>query len=303
MLRRAAFTLIELLVVIAIIAVLIGLLLPAVQKVREAANRTKCSNNLKQIALAIAAYEQVNQRYPHGRYGCDGINTDVCYDVPDVERNGESGFVQILPMLEQDNIFKLFDPNDPPYSPIPTSITGNNLLGILSRPPMYKCPSDPSLPTFDYFVTANITSSYAFVHGKYGPDEGIADTMKMNNTGMFNYKRFHVLSELKDGTNGMMIVGETYQADSDESPNVWSNASRHEASLRSTCNPVNTLPGTGITTSPYGIPLNGAFGSHHIRGANFAFADGHVQFISNNIALDIYKAMSTKDGGESFIMP
>ena len=306
--RQAAFTLIELLVVIAIIAILIGLLLPAVQKVREAAARAKCENNLKQIALAVTSYENVNGHYPNGRLGCDGITNGPCAGLPDPgpDRNGVSGFVLILPFIEHDDIYRLFNMNDPAYSLDESTWIPLNQAGISERPIVYVCPSDqvsqPVIPAWGGALNV-ATGNYAWVHGRRGPDEGIDGDMKVNNTGMFNYKRFHRIAECTDGLANTMIAGEVIDVHTNLSYNVWSSADRHESTMRSTVNPPNTKPGTGITTSPYGIPLFGGFGSHHVNGTNFAFGDGHVQFISNNIPLDVYKAMSTRNGGESFDMP
>src|SRR3977135_1444583 len=99
---RPAFTLIELLVVIAIIGVLISLLLPAVQKVREAANRMKCANNLKQIGLALHAYADANQAFPTGGEGTDFVNAPKGPSIFDKH----STFTMLLPFIEQDNLFK-----------------------------------------------------------------------------------------------------------------------------------------------------------------------------------------------------
>src|SRR5215510_8400497 len=99
--HRSGFTLIELLVVIAIIGVLVALLLPAVQAAREAARRAQCTNNLKQIALAVATYEDSLKIYPTGRMGCDCWTDDVCGTRPSSTRPGTSAFVLILPQVEQ----------------------------------------------------------------------------------------------------------------------------------------------------------------------------------------------------------
>src|SRR6266478_513449 len=134
--RRRGFTLIELLVVIAIIAVLIGLLLPAVQKVREAANRIKCANNLKQLGLAAHHYHDVNGHFPPG----------IGYYPP---ASGAFGtyFFHLLPYVEQDNLYRSalgVVPFPPPDGPTTVYYPGNNNV-YSQRVAVFLCPSDPSV--------------------------------------------------------------------------------------------------------------------------------------------------------------
>jgi prepilin-type processing-associated H-X9-DG protein len=248
--------------------------------------------------LALDVYEDSLKAYPQGRVGCDGITDGPCNGEPAIARVGTSGFVMLLPYIEAGNLYNSFDHNDGPWGQTSTWVAKNS-AACQVRPKFIVCPSDNSRP----FVTTSgidaATGSYAFVHGKLGPSQGISSTVKLYNTGMFNYRVSHKRSECTDGTSNTMFVGEIIDAHTDKSRNIWTQAGRHESCLRSTENAVNTPPGTGITTSPYGIPLFGGFGSRHPAGAQFAFGDGHVAFIAENIALDVYKGMSTRQGGET----
>ncbi len=177
---RQGFTLIELLIVIAIIAVLIGLLLPAVQKVREAAANSQCKNNLKQIGLALVSYHDAYQAFPQAYKQL--ATADPTVPTPGASRYGASAFVLILPFLEQGNVYQQIDTtkgalssaNMPPYN-----------MAYSTPIRTYQCPSSPSVPTVDYsaeltqsFTNFGINLSYPpgliFGTTDYAPDAGLS---------------------------------------------------------------------------------------------------------------------------------
>ena len=164
------------------------------------------------------------------------------------------------------------------------------------RPPALVCPSDNSAP-----LNAGLaTGSYALVQGSNGPSFGIDEyKVKVYNNGMFLYVRFHTAAHVADGLSNTMFVGETIANDTLESGNCWTVGARHLDSLRSTDNPMNTPPGTGVVVDLYGYKCNGAFASRHTGGAQFAFGDGHVLLLNENIALPVYRGLSTIAGREA----
>ncbi len=327
---RSGFTLVELLVVIAIIGVLVGLLLPAVNAARESGRRAACTNNLKQIALALTAYETANRTFPAGRLGCDDWNGGPCAGQQGYNRSGTSGFVAIFPQLDENVLYSAFAPfdkgavfpgtsdattsgwdvptiypKDPPKDP-------QAIKNALSkRPPVFVCTSDRSLPNFadslpamfndsSYANHPTTTSSYALCMGWNANNSSDRNQINYYNNGAFIYLTTHRSADIRDGLSYTYFVGETIEGHLAESGNAWAYGFGLLSSLRSTDNPLNTQPGQGtLQDVGKGLKANGAFASRHPLGANFAYGDGHVVFTNELIAQNLYHALSTIALGET----
>jgi prepilin-type N-terminal cleavage/methylation domain-containing protein/prepilin-type processing-associated H-X9-DG protein len=312
----AAFTLIELLVVIAIIGVLIALLLPAVQKVRAAANRAKCANNLKQLALAAHNHHDGNGRFPNGLHT---VETGGSY------ANGTSWEVELLPYFEQDNLKNRWDYND----------FRNNVAGDMSATTaqvlqVLICPSD-SLLNLVWYVES---SQYSYANGwyglsSYGGNAGKRSNLPQSKDGIFYQDSRVGLADVTDGTSNTFLFGERSHDDPvfDALASVYdvafyplakegkwaaiyatSGGSLPERFF-STPVPINYRVPAGISVTDFLGPTGAennrvcAFGSGHPGGANFAFADGSVRFLSDSIPLDTLQALSTRAGGEVAVVP
>lgn len=313
--NRRAFTLVELLVVIAIIGILVALLLPAVQAAREAARRAACVNNEKNTCLAMLHYEDTHGRLPTGRIHCDSFSGggSPCegLDVP------ISAFWLILPFMEQQPLYEQMDLRQPNTSLLQYSAEEDQILGtrwfrvesnkqIVARSlPLYRCPSDESQSLYTAEGSNNpppaefATGSYAMVMGDRGPQcSGIAWESKVENTGPFRYKISVKLKRVVDGLSSTMFLGEASMGDTADGRNRWILAARYIDSMRSTEAPLNERLDVGPTLTS-GYTTNGAFRSNHPSGANFAFGDGSVQFLTDEIDLLVYRALSTIAGART----
>ncbi|QDU37388.1 putative major pilin subunit [Maioricimonas rarisocia] len=201
---RRGFTLIELLVVIAIIAILIALLLPAVQQAREAARRTQCKNNLKQIGLALHNYHDVHGRFVYRKGGTDGYGDSSRLDGNYRRR---SGMISLLPYIDQAPLYNLIEAGDtstsppvPPGGPAPWS---SGWQVWWQQIPGFRCPSDPGI------TTARGTCSYAFSMGDYVAGNN-RDSTDVN--GLFAAHTTYAVRDVLDGTSNTLAFSERVQA-------------------------------------------------------------------------------------------
>jgi prepilin-type N-terminal cleavage/methylation domain-containing protein/prepilin-type processing-associated H-X9-DG protein len=258
--RPPGFTLIELLVVIAIIAILIALLVPSVQKVREAAARTQCDNNLKQMGVAMHMYHDTYKMFPPAF-------TKVSVPLaPNQITNNWGWSVMLLPFLEQDALYNTLNVS---AVNLAQSVTTNQAY------PVFTCPSDPAPPT-----NAQIAAALGgYGKSNYAVSEQVCD-------GGSTYR----MTQITDGTSNTLMIGEREMTT--QIGAAW--AGRDPATATGTVAvvgrpnwPINTRqPGTYAADKAAGQCKSFAWASLHLGGANFAFCDGSVRFLSEDIDSD-----------------
>jgi prepilin-type N-terminal cleavage/methylation domain-containing protein len=320
--RPWAFTLIELLVVIAIIGILIALLLPAVQKVRDAALRTTCKNNLKQIGLALHNYHDTNGTLPPG--------LDPTKPNPPAPPNYYwywSWMARILPFVEQDNLWRQADnyartvDSDPWTGNLPGQPTGNPALRTTLS--VYVCPADNRVLASEYVSGkgGNLTvafDEYLGVSGihSYGPGQ------ESKHEGLF-FTRSHIkFADISDGLSNTLAVGERPPS-ADLIYGWWfagagqSGGTTGSSDVILGINEINfsyrNCPGYNRAWEDYHYQFGPGdindncsefhFWSLHPGGAHFLLADGSTQYYSYSINQDVLTAMATRAGGEPVESP
>jgi prepilin-type N-terminal cleavage/methylation domain-containing protein/prepilin-type processing-associated H-X9-DG protein len=290
---RPAFTLIELLVVIAIIAVLIGLLVPAVQKVREAAARSECENNLKQLALGMHHFHDVYKTLPYCRTGGhEQDNTWAVILLPFIEQAPLYNSWMVAPLTGLDgpqivSNYPIIRINDLRFNPT----IRNQSAPLSNTVPSYFCPARRAPQICTMPMGANLVgacSDYAVVGGNNTLNTGAFHINDLYGTGV----RF---IEIRDGTSTTLLIGDKHLTQDDLGNGTYDG-----------CVYSATPSGLSFRQAGAAHPLalgptdaqNGQFGSWHTGVVNFAFCDGHVAGLSTSVAGTTLGFLATRAGGE-----
>ena len=291
--RRTGFTLVELLVVIAIIGILIGMLLPAVQQVREAARRTTCANNLRQLTLAALNYESAHMQFPPGLnlpIGNDSGNIwpntrvhRLTGEPPHAGRFG-SWYVWILPFMEQENIFNQIDLTVRDYG----NTLGPDSIGA-TYIESFVCPSDQTPNQQIVYETGG--NEYYFGVNSYYANAGVQTWWHANATfdGVFYYNSKITFGKITDGSSNTLFISERYSFDPEWTDFAnyrgwaWANFNAPRNFLAGGMEPINykfpkgsgPWPGFALTDRKFS-----SFSSGHPQGANAAMGDGSVHFLT-----------------------
>jgi prepilin-type N-terminal cleavage/methylation domain-containing protein/prepilin-type processing-associated H-X9-DG protein len=318
--KSLGFTLVELLVVIAIIGILVALLLPAIQAAREAARRTQCNNNLKQLGVALQNYHDTHKRFPIGTRNCDMANSGYggCGTTPATAYIWEGGnhrkgsvLVRLLPFVEAKSLFDTIDP----------AVDAEAVISAQGNPELqaYRCPSDP------WTNAGSPPSNYATSIGAQAmPDQGGAcgnaypgnffgngpvghgsTESGLEISGVFSrYSWAARLADVTDGTANTIAMGEILPKCGDHHQGGWRNAN---ALWTATTAPINypTCPNEAPGSTGF-ANCNGnavwqtsqGFKSKHPGGAQFVFCDGSVHFLNQSIQYRTYQQLGDRRDGE-----
>jgi prepilin-type N-terminal cleavage/methylation domain-containing protein/prepilin-type processing-associated H-X9-DG protein len=270
--RQAGFTLIELIVSIAVVGVLAALLIPAVQASRDAARRTACKNQLRQLGLALHMYHEVHRCFPPGSYVM-GPSFPM--------QTGWGWGAMLLPYIEQNAMYTQIN------FELGTGL-GNNLQLIAQPISLFRCPSEICADTISCTPLGEPT--FQIASGNYCGSEGILNSMSSVR-----------IAQITDGTSQTLMLGERL---------VQPGGPTSLAFTSAWCGQIAFADEYDLRSVPYLLPdpnhpINGSptdplcFGSRHPLGANFVLADGSCLFLNNSIDSQVFTALGTPDGGEA----
>jgi prepilin-type N-terminal cleavage/methylation domain-containing protein len=332
--RRPAFTLIELLVVIAIIAILIALLVPAVQKVRESAARTQCLNNLKQMGLGLHNYHDVYKGLPYGKGSSyAGAATYARW----------SFHSQILPFIEQGSLYQSLDFNSPPNTPgmagpvinfMPAYTNANGVnANCMLQVPIFICPSDPASLGSGWAGQNNYVGCVGTMFECDDSEKNVSptDPTDITRAGALYFLSHVRLTDITDGTSSTALCSEHRrgggEANSQTAMFIMPNQTTLDGTY-TTCQGLNPLTATPLsywqggswsmgemcctlynhvstpnTITCAGLPFTGGMNnmamcqpatSAHTGGVNLVLADGSTRFVANNVDLVTWRAVGTR---------
>jgi prepilin-type N-terminal cleavage/methylation domain-containing protein/prepilin-type processing-associated H-X9-DG protein len=294
--RRSAFTLIELLVVIAIIAILIGLLLPAVQKVREAASRMKCMNNFKQWGLAMHMHNDSNGSFP----------------LAATNSPRHTWVVHLWPYIEQNNLLRAYGNANTQQFYLPPATVQNTTNGVIATPvSMYYCPSDRPGAIWKGDSYYRARGNYVVNWGTRttsGTQGGLAPFGFIN--GNPATPQLTRITDISDGSSNTLMMAEVVVALNDTDFITHGDIFNDDVESAGAMFMTDNTPNTGIdqmycsnSNDPrapcsYVAPGLASARSRHSNGVNAMFCDGSSRFIANSVSLTTWQALGTMNNGD-----
>ncbi|PQO39987.1 DUF1559 domain-containing protein [Blastopirellula marina] len=311
--KRRGFTLVELLVVIAIIGVLIALLLPAVQQAREAARRMQCTNNFKQVGLALHNYHDTYLKFPFATIGSTDANKDE--NGINNSRNRYSWMQMILPQMEQTAVYDKFmeEVHGPSLlNPYATSVRDTQISSLI-------CPTDPNGGKICGGGSYGLSGNVLLVHGLQGLyNSATGDQYGTGASGLFYVRSKTRMADVTDGTTNTAMASEIIQIPDTSSQNdrrgaYWLVTNAANVTIATYYNPNSLLPST-VDRQPSGYYVNyakapcaGPTGggnyrcsarSYHTGGVNVLLADASVRFAPETMDNLVWQGLGTRSGGE-----